>query len=306
MRRIGTLSSEQDARNFSDYLFTLKIDTQVSQGNGAWDIWLLDEDRLEQGRSELEAFRAAPRDPKYVAAAQAASQQRDAELAAVLTAARQQIDLRERWERPVWLQMPVTFVLGALCLAATLFSQFGKNEGLTALLQIQSITITEVVNDQVQIEVPNQSFYDIRQGEVWRLVTPIFLHMSPMHFIGNIMMLFLLGGMTERERGSWRFLLGVLLIAVISNIAQYVIDGPRFGGASGVVYGLFGYVWLTGYTQPSSGLQISRESTIIMVGWLFLCTTGLVGPVANVAHFAGLGVGLLIAGSELLIRRARA
>ena len=39
-------------------------------------------------------------------------------------------------------------------------------------------------------------------------------------------------------RGSWRYLVFVLLIAIPSNIAQYLWSGPQFGGMSGVVYGL--------------------------------------------------------------------
>jgi GlpG protein len=93
---------------------------------------------------------------------------------------------------------------------------------------------------------------------------------------------------------------------VVSNIAQNAYSGPHFGGISGVVYGLFGYVWLFGRFEPSSGLQLSRESTIIMVVWLLLCTTGRIGPVANMCHFVGLGMGLLLAGVEVLFKRARA
>jgi len=67
MRRIGTLNSEKEARAFSDYLFTIKIDTQVSGQDGAWDVWLLDEDRLDEGRRELELFRTTPNDPAFIA-----------------------------------------------------------------------------------------------------------------------------------------------------------------------------------------------------------------------------------------------
>ena len=34
---------------------------------------------------------------------------------------------------------------------------------------------------------------------------------------------------------------------------------------------------------------------MIMIAWLFLCMTGLVGPVANTAHVVGLVVGAAIA-----------
>jgi GlpG protein len=300
MRRIGTLNSEKEARAFSDYLFTLKLDTQVSGHDSAWDVWLLDEDRLDEGRRELELFRTTPHDPKYTSAASAARAQRDAELQAVLSAAKQHIDLRERWERPLWLQMPVTFVLLAACVIVTLLCEFGNNHDLMSKLQVQSSTIQ---GNNIQWR---SGLSDIGSGQIWRLFTPILLHMSPWHLIPNVMLGLTLCGMIERERGSWRLLLGVLAIAAISNVAQYLVHGPQFGGLSGVVYGLFGYVWVMGKWEPQAGLQFSRESTVLMVVWLFLCTTGAVGPIANVCHFTGLAVGLAWAALEILWRRARA
>lgn len=299
MRRIGTLNSEREARAFSDYLFTQKIDTQVSGNGAAWDIWLLNEDQLEQGRSELDAFRSAPHDPKYRDAAKAAQALRDAELQAVMNDARQHIDLRRRWERPVWQQMPVTFLLVAACVIITLWCEFGSNHDVMSKLQVQEV-------DASGRYVSRPVLFDVRRGEVWRLVTPMFLHMSPWHLIPNMLLALTLGGMIERERGSWRLLLGILVIAAISNTAQFLAQGPTFGGLSGVVYGLFGYVWIKGRWEPDSGLLLSRESTLLMIFWLFLCTTGAVGQIANVCHFVGLAVGLTWAGLEILWRRAHA
>jgi len=297
MRRIGTLNGEKEARAFSDYLFTIKIDTQVSGQDGAWDIWLLDEDRLDEGRRELELFRTTPNDPKYASAASAAKKKRDAELQAVLSAAKQHIDLKQRWERPVWLQMPVTLGLLVLSLAVTLFTEFGENRDRTALLQVQTVDANWMTSRTV--------LNDVRHGEVWRLVTPIFIHMSPWHLLFNAMLVTVIGGLMERERGSLHLLAFVIVAAVISNLAQYLVSGPLFGGLSGIGYGLFGYVWLTGRLDPNSGLQISRESTMLMFVWLFLCTTGAFGPIANVCHFTGLAVGLAWAALEVLYRRAR-
>src|SRR5262249_27741007 len=138
MRRIGTLSSEREARALSDYLYTLKIENQVSGHGGVWEIWSLNEDQLERGRQELAAFQAAPNEPKYAAAAGAARAERDAEIEAVVAAAKQQIDLRERWERPAWQQTPVTFLIAALCVLVTLFAGFGKNDEVTQALQIET------------------------------------------------------------------------------------------------------------------------------------------------------------------------
>ncbi|MFO1095663.1 MAG: rhomboid family intramembrane serine protease [Planctomycetaceae bacterium] len=305
MRRIGTLSSERDARALSDYLYTLKIENRVSGHDGAWEIWSLNEDQLERGRQELAAFQAAPHDPKYSDAAGAARAKRDAEVEAVVAAAKQTIHLRERWERPAWQQTPVTFFVVALCILVTLFAGFGKNEEVTQAIQIETRIEVPVVNRQVRYAVPLRALDEVRRGQVWRLVTPIFLHMDPMHLIGNLFLGIVLSSMIERERGSWRLLLGILLTAIVSNVAQYAVSGPRFGGLSGVVYGMFGYVWLMGRVAPEFGLQISRESAMMMTVWLIVCWFGVVGQVANVCHVMGLAMGLLLAAVEIFFRRLR-
>jgi GlpG protein len=60
---------------------------------------------------------------------------------------------------------------------------------------------------------------------------------------------------------------------------------------SGVVYGLFGYVWMRGHFDSASGYFLSRQDVIWMMLWLLVCCTGVIGPVANTAHAVGLLVG---------------
>jgi GlpG protein len=138
-----------------------------------------------------------------------------------------------------------------------------------------------------------------------------------------MVMLYLLGSRIEERRGWWRLLLLVLICAVPSNLAQYylgnmTVDGdhlafyfsPRFGGMSGVVYGLFGYVWMKSVFEPDVGLSIQPSTVFYLMAWFFLCmssefqkATGT--SVANMAHGVGLlcGVGVGVAstvGSLLL------
>jgi GlpG protein len=163
----------------------------------------------------------------------------------------------------------------------------------------------------------------VRHGQVWRLVTPIFLHFGLLHLLFNLFMLYQLGGPVEARRGSVRFLVLVLAIAVISNVAQYYFGNitrngghltfrpsPLFGGLSGVVYGLFGYVWMKARFDPGLGLMMSQNTVVILLGWFFLCLLGpyfdllapLIGHVANMAHAAGLAVGLAVGYVPLLWR----
>lgn len=127
--------------------------------------------------------------------------------------------------------------------------------------------------------------------EPWRLFTPMLLHFSVLHIAFNLMWWLDLGGNVEKRQGSGRLLSVTLLVAAVSNTAQFLVTGPEFGGLSGVVYGLLGYVWVQGRLRPASGLFLPNNVLFIMLAWLLLCWTGLLGPVANHAHLAGLLAG---------------
>jgi GlpG protein len=94
-------------------------------------------------------------------------------------------------------------------------------------------------------------------------------------------------------RQSWRMLaVLVLVIAVGSNLAQFFYAGPVFGGMSGVVYGLLGYIWMRGKFDPGSGLYLHPTTVTMMIIWFLACFTPFIPHVANGTHAAGLVIGL--------------
>jgi GlpG protein len=129
-------------------------------------------------------------------------------------------------------------------------------------------------------------------SQPWRLFTPMFIHFGLFHIVFNMLWLRRLGGQIEANHGTVRLVLFVLGSAAISNWAQYELSGPRFGGMSGVNYALFGFGWMYTRFGPPGGYSVTRTDAAWMVGWLVLCATGMIGPIANGAHAMGLVCGI--------------
>jgi membrane associated rhomboid family serine protease len=172
----------------------------------------------------------------------------------------------------------LTVSLIALSIIATLPTLLGNEGALVSLL----------------IGTPGTPlFADILGGHVWRLVTPIFVHFGILHILFNMMWLWDLGRSLEMLKGRLFLGLFVAVSGIASNIAQYTITGsPLFGGMSGVVYALLGYVWMQGRYNRAFGVALHQSTVTMMIGWYVLCWTGLLGPIANWAHTAGLAVGI--------------
>jgi len=104
-----------------------------------------------------------------------------------------------------------------------------------------------------------------------------------------------LGSMIEARQGTLQLAMLVLVLAAASNFGQYYVSGPIFGGISGVVYGLLGYIWIRGRFDPGSGLFLHPTTVNMMLIWFVLCYTNLLGlvAVANTAHAVGLVGGML-------------
>jgi GlpG protein len=135
---------------------------------------------------------------------------------------------------------------------------------------------------------------EILQGQVWRLITPVFLHFGFLHIIFNLLWLRDLGKVLENKNGSVFFAIFFTVIAVASNFAQYLTTGPQFGGMSGVVYGFLGYLWMYSTFNPESEISLPKNDIYMMVIWFFLCMLGLIGNIANTAHGIGLSLGMII------------
>jgi GlpG protein len=81
-----------------------------------------------------------------------------------------------------------------------------------------------------------------------------------------------------------------------------------FGGMSGVVYGLFGYLWMKSRFEPQLQMFMPPSTVVILVAWLVLGWTGalnqlVVGAIANWEHTIGLAVGVVVGYAPIMWRQ---
>ena len=148
----------------------------------------------------------------------------------------------------------------------------------------------------------------LETGELWRAITPIFLHFGLMHLAFNMVLLWVFGRQLELREGRLTLLLLMLAFAVIPNLGQYLAAGINFGGMSGVVYAVLGYCWLLNRLSPQPVYAFPPALMGLMVAWLLIGFSDLLTwfgfpAMANVAHLGGLLVGLASAWLMSVIRR---
>ncbi|MBE3123540.1 MAG: rhomboid family intramembrane serine protease [Planctomycetes bacterium] len=304
MRSIGTLENETLARRFSDVLLARGIANQVEASpSGSWTVWVEDEDRLKEAAEEYARFCLNPEDPAYLAAHGQAEAIRNVQERKARGERPQMVNVRLRWGMRGPGGVPLTYALIAASVVVGIVSQLGDDFTYARLLLITETGLFEGAAAR-QPGLP-----EILGGQVWRVLTPIFLHFGVMHLLFNMWWLHDLGGLVENRLGTLRLALLVLGIAAVSNLAEFFLESPVFGGMSGVVYGLMGYIWMRGRYDPASGLHLKQQDTVAMLIWFVLCWVGLLGPIANVAHTAGLVMGIvwgLVAARRLPFLKGRA
>lgn len=136
----------------------------------------------------------------------------------------------------------------------------------------------------------------IWSGAVWGLLTPVLIHVNPVHWFFNAYWLARCGSSVERHLGIGRYALLVVATAVLGSAAELAVSSSTGVGASGVVYGVIGFMWVCRRHVPEFSRILTHKLLALAVAWIFLCViltyTGVMA-IANAAHFLGLAVGLL-------------
>ena len=319
MRQAGSLLNQVDAQRFVAFLVTLGIAALAEHEAGEWVIWIRDEDHLERAKGELQLFRKQPSDSRYNGVERTATEMRREEERLANERRKNIVEVRNRWGGLQLRATPLTSVMIGLSIAVAVFSGLGDKRDGTVM---RTLMFQDPVSRNGQFQLaPEESqplaesgdrLSDIKRGEIWRIVTPIFIHFGVIHLVFNMYMFYQLGALIELRRGTAWFGLMVLAIAVLSNVAQALVPaewggGTLFGGMSGVLYGLLGYAWMKTRYDPRAGILIRTDTVVILLIWFLIGVfNGLSAAgihMANWAHGVGFLAGLAMGYAPVLFRK---
>lgn len=275
MLMISSFDNPRMAQAFVDYMATQGITLTLSH-SGQSEVWLADHSQEEWVNAELERFLQDPNHPRYLAASWE-SGQTDSGLH------------YQRYPFLVTLRQkagPLTMVIMVACILVYLLMQ-----------------MVGYRNVMVWLAWP---FDPSLKYQFWRYFSHMFLHFSLLHITFNLLWWWYLGGPVEKRLGIGKLLTITLVSALLSGFVQEKFSGAWFGGLSGVVYALMGYVWLRGERDPDSGIHIQRGLFAFALIWLVAGWFDVFGlSIANGAHLTGLVVGLVMALTDILNVRKR-
>ena len=134
-----------------------------------------------------------------------------------------------------------------------------------------------------------------KNGDYYRLLTSMFLHIGIMHLLCNMYSLYIIGKEVENVFGKWKYLVIYILSGIAGSILSLAFNHNTIcAGASGAIFGLLGALLYFGYYyRPYLGATLTRS--IIPVIAINLIVGFLDSGIDNSAHIGGLVGGLLVA-----------
>jgi len=280
MRPVLQLPLSRDLREFTAFLWAHEIPHRVTEDENEQTLWISPRVSAER---VVELY-------KYW------EQGGDLERIEVKTGARQ-----KQLSVAILLRLPVTVALILLSVVATLLINFGADANWLGRL---SFSPFDIRGNEIYYSDLSELF---AAGEYWRFVSPIFLHFSMLHILFNLLWIWVIGRRIEQVQGGLVLLGLALFSGVASNLSQYLVSGPLFGGMSGVVFAVLAYSWV--WDRLHRPIFFVPPALMgFMLFWLALGYSGALefmglGAIANTAHLVGLVSGLIWAALMGLIRR---
>src|SRR5699024_7573408 len=135
----------------------------------------------------------------------------------------------------------------------------------------------------------------IMEGEWWRIISSMFLHIGFLHLFMNMLALYYLGMAVESIYGSKRFLIVYFLSGIGGGLTSFAFNDMVAAGASGALFGLFGALLYFGTVQKRLFKQTMGKNLLLILA-INLVFGFLVPQIDMGAHLGGLIMGFVAAG----------
>ena len=139
------------------------------------------------------------------------------------------------------------------------------------------------------------AYVSLFPSQLWRLVTPIFVHIGWEHFFFNALTLYFVGQIAEQIWGHHKFLALYVLSGIFGNIfTLFFTPNVIAAGASTSLFGVFAAIMVAGYFGRNPYLkELGRNyQALIIVNLIFNLFTPSIGIAG---HIGGLVGGVLCA-----------
>jgi len=270
-----SVAVEENLQPLSQYLWAINIAHRISEQAGQQVVWVASEADIEPVREAYQLYQQGPLP--------------DIEMQ------------QHRVNVPVpqgGLQLALEKLRAVPCVSVMILVSF-----------VATILLETAIGHQVfELLRMGTLGFIFESGQLWRLVTPVFLHFDVMHLAFNMVLLWVFGRQLELHQKRGTLLVLLLFFAIIPNVAQNLLVGIRFGGMSGLVYAVLGYCWLWNRLNPQPVFVFPGAMMGLMVGWLLLGFTDVLTwlgfpPMANIAHLGGLLTGLICAWGMMQLKQ---
>jgi rhomboid protease GluP len=144
----------------------------------------------------------------------------------------------------------------------------------------------------------------IDQGEWWRFITPVFIHIGFLHLAMNTLSLYYLGMEVERIYGRFRFLVIYLFAGFTGVVGSFLFSSSLSAGASGAIFGCFGALLYFGVTYPKLFMRTMGMNLIAVLVLNLVFGFSMAG-IDNAGHLGGLAGGFLAAGLVHFPKKAK-
>jgi membrane associated rhomboid family serine protease len=161
----------------------------------------------------------------------------------------------------------------------------------------------------------NQTFVPVRFGQIEYLpsiLTSMFMHLDPLHLIGNVLILYLIGLPLEERIGTKNWAIIYFTTGIVATLSFFLLHTSsevHLLGASGAIFGVGGALLIL-YPRDKIPMFLgpfftTRAPVWLSVGLMFVIESILVSMsiqdgVAHIAHVGGIVCGIVIA--PLIVR----